>query len=68
MKIPNPQRTARGRPKVAGLRTPLPTLRDRSGRPVPPEQYAAPQASEAEQSEQIVISGCDYLGLSYQLT
>lgn len=61
MKIPNPQRTARGRPKVAGLRTPLPTLRDRTGRP---EQSALPQASAAEQSERIVISGCDYLGLS----
>jgi 8-amino-7-oxononanoate synthase len=61
MKIPNPQRTAQGRPKVVGLRTPLPTLRDRPG---PPEQTALPQASAAGQSEQIVISGCDYLGLS----
>ena len=61
MKIPKPQRTARRRSKVAGLRSPLPTLRDRPGRP---EQPAQPQASGTEQSEQIVISGCDYLGLS----
>ena len=61
MKIPNPQRTAQRRSKVAGLRSPLPTLRDRPGRP---EQPAQPQASGTEQSEQIVISGCDYLGLS----
>ena len=61
MKIPKPQRTARRRSKVAGLRSPLPTLRDRPGRP---EQPAQPQASGTAQSEQIVISGCDYLGLS----
>ena len=61
MKIPNLQRTALRRSKVAGLRSPLPTLRDRPGRP---EQPAQPQASGTEQSEQIVISGCDYLGLS----
>ena len=61
MKIPKPQRTARRRPKVTGLRTPLPPLQDRPGRP---EQPAQPQASGTEQSEQIVISGCDYLGLS----
>ena len=61
MKIPKPQRTARRRPRVAGLRSPLPTLQDRPGRP---EQPAQPQASGTEQSEQIVISGCDYLGLS----
>ncbi len=58
MKIPKPQRTARRRPRVTGLRTPLPPLQDR------PEQPALPQASGTEQSEQIVISGCDYLGLS----
>ena len=61
MKIPKPQRTARRRPRVTGLRTPLPPLQDRPGRP---EQPAQPQASGTEQSEQIVISGCDYLGLS----
>ena len=61
MKIPNPQRTTRRRPRVTGLRTPLPPLQDRPGRP---EQPAQPQASGTEQSEQIVISGCDYLGLS----
>ena len=61
MKIPKPQRTARRRSKVAGLRSPLPPLQDRPGRP---EQPAQPQASGTEQSEQIVISGCDYLGLS----
>ena len=61
MKIPNLQRTARRRSKVAGLRSPLPPLQDRPGRP---EQPAQPQASGTEQSEQIVISGCDYLGLS----
>lgn len=64
MKTPNPQRTARGRPKVARLRTPLPTCRDRSGQPVQPKQHAVPQTSGADESEQIVISGCDYLGLS----
>ncbi len=58
MKIPKPQRTARRRPRVTGLRTPLPPLQDR------PEQPALPQASGTAQSEQIVISGCDYLGLS----
>ena len=61
MKIPNLQRTALRRSKVAGLRSPLPPLQDRPGRP---EQPAQPQASGTEQSEQIVISGCDYLGLS----
>ena len=61
MKIPKPQRTARRRPRVTGLRTPLPPLQDRPGRP---EQPAQPQASGTEQSEQIVISGCDYLGLA----
>ena len=61
MKIPNPQPTALRRSKVAGLRSPLPPLQDRPGRP---EQPAQPQASGTEQSEQIVISGCDYLGLS----
>ena len=61
MKIPKPQRTARRRPRVTGLRTPVPPLQDRPGRP---EQPAQPQASGTEQSEQIVISGCDYLGLS----
>lgn len=61
MKIPKPQRTARRRPRVTGLRTPLQPLQDRPGRP---EQPAQPQASGTEQSEQIVISGCDYLGLS----
>ena len=61
MKIPKPQRTARRRPRVTGLRSPLPPLQDRPGRP---EQPAQPQASGTEQSEQIVISGCDYLGLS----
>ena len=61
MKISKPQRTARRRPRVTGLRTPLPPLQDRPGRP---EQPAQPQASGTEQSEQIVISGCDYLGLS----
>ena len=61
MKIPNLQRTALRRSKVAGLRSPLPPLQDRPGRP---EQPAQPQASGTEQSEQIVISGCDYLGLA----
>ena len=61
MKIPKLQRTALRRSKVAGLRSPLPPLQDRPGRP---EQPAQPQASGTEQSEQIVISGCDYLGLS----
>ena len=61
MKISKPQRTARRRPRVTGLRTPLPPLQDRPGRP---EQPAQPQASGTEQSEQIVISGCDYLGLA----
>ena len=61
MKIPKPQRTARRRPRVTGLRTPLPPLQDRPGRP---EQPAQPQASGTEQSEQIVISGCNYLGLA----
>ena len=61
MKIPNLQRTALRRSKVAGLRSPLPPLQDRPGRP---EQPAQPQASGTEQSEQIVIPGCDYLGLA----
>ena len=58
MKIPNPQRTAQRRSKVAGLRSPLPTLRDRPG------QTSSSTTSGAEPSENIVISGCDYLGLS----